>query len=70
MPRKCFGDSAGIIVQAVDFRILVSEFKLQLPNYVHFRKNTHEKGMNPLIFRAIGLNNTTTFFFQEEWIWH
>ena len=34
--------------------IVVSEFVLQLRYYVHFRANTLGKGMNPLIFPAMG----------------
>ena len=39
---------------AMDRGIVVSEFVLQSPYYVHFRANTLEKGMNPFILPAIG----------------
>ena len=37
------------------FDIIVSEFKLQLPYYVHFRLNTLVKGMNTFIYEAMGV---------------
>ena len=39
----------SVKVQAMDCGIVVSEFELQSRYYVHFRTNTLEKGMNPLI---------------------
>ena len=44
----------GVMVKAMDCRIVVSEFVLQLCYYVHFRADTLGKGMNPLILSAIG----------------
>ena len=44
----------GIIVKAMDCGIVVREFVLQLRYCVHFRANTLEKGMNPLILPAMG----------------
>ena len=44
----------GVMVKAMDWEIVVSEFELQSYYYVHFRKNTLGKGMNPLILPAIG----------------
>ena len=44
----------GVIVKAMDCGIVVSEFVLQSRYYVHFRANTLEKGMNPLILPAMG----------------
>ena len=44
----------GVMVKAMDCRIVVSEFVLQSHYYVHFRANTLGKGMTPLIFPAIG----------------
>ena len=43
-----------IVVNVLDCEILVSEFNLQLRYHVHFRANTIEKGINPLIPPAIG----------------
>ena len=34
--------------------LVASEFVLQSHYYVHFRANTLEKGMNPLILSAMG----------------
>ena len=44
----------GVMVKVMDCGIIVSEFVLQSCYYVHFRANTLGKGMNPLIFPAIG----------------
>ena len=43
----------GVMVKAMDYRIIVSEFEFQSHYYVHFRKNTFGKGMNPLILPAM-----------------
>ena len=47
------GCPRGVMVKAMDCGIVVSEFVLQSRYYVHFRANTHGKGMNPLILPAI-----------------
>ncbi len=44
----------GVMVKAMDYGIVVSEFELQSCYYVHFRTNTLGKGMNPLILPAMG----------------
>ena len=44
----------GVMVKALDCRIVVSEFKFQSCYYVYFRTNTFGKGMNTLIFLAMG----------------
>ena len=44
----------GVMVKAIDCEIVVSDFELQPRYYVHFRTNTLEKGMNPLILSAMG----------------
>ena len=41
------------MVKAMDCEIVVSEFEIQTRYYVHFRKNTPGKGMNPLILPAM-----------------
>ena len=51
MNRGC---PCGVIVKAMDCGIVVYEFVLQSPYYVHFRANTLGKGMNPLILPAMG----------------
>ena len=41
---------SGVMVKAMDCRIVVREFVLQSRYYIHFGANTLGKGMNPLIF--------------------
>ena len=41
------------MVKAMDCEIVISEFEIQSRYYVHFRKNTHKKCMNPLILPAM-----------------
>ena len=53
-PKLCGGCPRGVMVKAMDFGTVVSEFELQLHYYVHFRTNTLGKGMNPLILPTIG----------------
>ena len=48
------GCPCGVMVKAMDCRIVVSEFVFQLHYYVHFWANTLGKGMNPLILPAMG----------------
>ena len=48
------GCPRGVMVKALDCRIVVREFVLQSRYYVHSRANTLGKGMNPLILPAIG----------------
>ena len=43
-----------VMVKALNYGIVVSEFELQSLYYVHFRTEALEKGMNPLILRAMG----------------
>ena len=51
---NCSSFSGGVMVKSLVCGIAVSEFVLQSRNYVHFRINTLEKGMNPLILPAMG----------------
>ena len=44
----------GVMVKAMDYRIIVCEFVLQSRYYVLFQANTLGKGMNPLILPAMG----------------
>ena len=44
----------GVIVKAMDCRIIVSEFVLHWHYYAHFQTNTLGKGMNPLILLSMG----------------
>ena len=38
----------GVMVKAMEYGIVVSEFKLQSHYYAHFRTNTFRKGMSRL----------------------
>ena len=44
----------GVMVKAMNCRVVVREFVLQSRYYVHFWANTLGKGMNPLIPPAMG----------------
>ena len=48
------GCPRGVLVKAMDSRIVVREFVLQSRYYVHFRANTLGKGMKPIILPAMG----------------
>ena len=48
------GGPRGVMVKAMDCRIVVCEFVLESGYYVHFRANTLGKGMNPLILPTMG----------------
>ena len=48
------GCPRGVMVEAMDNGIVVSEFVLHLRFYFHFRASTLGKGMNPLILPAMG----------------
>ena len=48
------GFHRGVMVKAMDCKIVVSEFVFQSHDYVHFRANTFGKGINPLILPAMG----------------
>ena len=47
-------ESRGVMVKAMDYGIVVSEFELRSRYYFHFWANTLWKGMNPLILPAMG----------------
>ena len=49
-----WGCPRGVMVEAMDCKIVAREFELQSRYYVHFRANTLGKGMNPLILPAMG----------------
>ena len=49
-----WGCPHGVIVKAMDCGIVVSKFELLWRYYIHFRANTLEKGMNPLILPTMG----------------
>ena len=56
------GCLSGVMVKTMDCGILVREFVFQSRYYVHFRANTLEKGMNPLILPTMGLIVPLLFF--------
>ena len=47
------GCPCGVMVKAMDNGIVVSEFVLQSPYYVHFQADTLGKGMHSLILPAM-----------------
>ena len=44
----------GVMVKTMNNRIVISDFWLQSPYYVHFRTNTLRKGMSILILPTMG----------------
>ena len=54
------GCPRGVMVKAMNYGIVVSEFVLQSRYYVHFRANTLGKGIEPHYPPSYGLNSTTT----------
>ena len=54
MTPRSVGCPRGVMVKAMDYGIIVSEFILQSRYYVHFWANTLGKVMNPLILPAMG----------------
>ena len=66
----CFfeGVPCGVMVKAMDCRIVISEFELQLYYCIHFWTNTLGKGMNLLILHY-GLNSATAVLLKG-WLWH
>ena len=52
--QKTEGCPRGVMVKAMDCRIVVREFVLQSDYYIHFQANTLGKGMNPLILPVMG----------------
>ena len=47
------GYPRGVMVKAMDCRIVEHEFVLQSRYYIHFQANTIGKGMNPVILPAM-----------------
>ena len=54
LTQPLWGCPRGVMIKAMDCGIVVREFVLQSRYYVHFRANTLEKGMNPVILPAMG----------------
>ena len=59
------GSTCGEMAKVLDCGLEVSEFELQSCYYVHFRTNTFEKAMNPLILRAVGKIVSLLFFYKD-----
>ena len=57
----------GVVANALDCYIEVSDFELQPSHYGHFRINTLETGTHPPYPSSYGLKSTTTVF-QQKWI--
>ena len=51
---KAPGGPRALMVKAMKCGIVASEFELHFRYYVHFRINTHGKGINTLILLAMG----------------
>ena len=51
------------MAKTLDYRIVVSEFELQLSYYIHFETNTLGKSINPML-------NSITVVLQEGCISH
>ena len=66
---KIRGCSRGVMVKALVCGIAVNEFELQSCYYVHFRTNSHGKGMTPPNPPSYGLNSTTAILL-EVWLLH
>ena len=49
----------GIMAKVMDCDIEITEFELQLHNYVHFQINNFGKGIKPPYFPSYGLNSIT-----------
>ena len=60
------GCSCGVMVKAMDCRIVVSEFVFQSRYYVHLWANTHGKDMNHLIVPAMSYIVPLLFFSENS----
>ena len=60
------GSIHGVAANMQDSHIVVSDFELQQPYYIHFRINTHWKDIKPLYpLASYELNSTTTILLQR-----
>ena len=58
-------DKWGLLAKVLDCNILVSDFKLQLCNYIHFWTNNFGKNRNTYTHSlSDGLNSTTPVFLK------
>ena len=58
------GCPRGVMVKALDGRIIVSEFELQLRYYIHFQTNTLWKRYKSPYTPGYGLNSTTAILLE------
>ena len=63
------GYPRGVVVKALNYRIVISEFELQSRYYVLFRTNTLWEGYEPPYPPTYGFNSITAVLL-EGWIWH
>ena len=59
------GSPHSIVNNMLDCDIVVSKFKLQLCQYIHFQTNTLGKGMNLSYPSSYELNSATTVFYKD-----
>ena len=55
----------GVVVNVLNFDIVVSDLKLQSRYYVHFQTNTLKKSINSLISPVIGEILPLLFFYKD-----
>ena len=67
LPGKEDFKRRGVMVKAMDFRIVVCEFEFKSRYYVHFRTNTLRKWYEPPYPPSYGLNSITTILL-ESWL--
>ena len=65
MRTQIRGFPRGVMVKAMDYGVVVSEFELQFCYYVHIRANTIGEGMNPLILPFMGQIASLMFFYLD-----
>ncbi len=53
----------GVMAKVLDFNMIVSDFQLQLHNYVHFWTNTFGKEIETPLSSIHGLNSSTELFY-------
>ena len=54
------------VAKVLDYDLEIRKFELQLLYYIHFRTNTFEKSMNPLISLVMGWIVTLQFFYKDD----
>ena len=59
------GRPRGVVINVLDWDILVSKFELRSCYYIHFRANTLRKGMNSLITLIMCQKVPLLFFYKN-----